>query len=227
MTFRPLFRPAVNYFTSQISTRKSSNKGGSAQLSAASEGSHKRDYKDFHRYIDGVVASEDREDRDLEQQSVSKLVESSDPAGHSPRRNFLPFMGTKSNRGTSPPPFPPTVAPYNGTAHATNDPSAPNPIAQKSTGWRSNVGVAQAPVNPNDAIALASLDPRSRATNGRQEEHYPAGADEEGNYHSTFGTTTEAKAVPTSNEPPQAADSDRERGIYPIEVQREFRLERE
>ena len=224
MTFRPLFRPAVHYFTSHISTRKSSKQGGSAQISAGSEGTHKRDYKDFHRYIDGVVTSEDT---DLEQQSVSKLVESSHPAEQSPKRNFLPFMGAKTNRGVSPPPMAPSIAPYNGNAHSTNEPAAPAPTVQKPTGWRSNVGLAQAPANPNDAIALASLDPRSRATNGRQEEHYPGGADDEGNYHSTFGTTTEAKAVPTSVQPPQAADDDRERGIYPIEVQREFRLERE
>lgn len=152
-------------------------------------------------------------------------------------------MGQKTHRekGTSSPPpgIDNAVAPFANNAQPANGMGLahPAPAAQKypNGNWRSNVGIAQTP-NTNDAIALAYLDPRARTHT--EEGIYTGGGgaighagddddEDEVTYHSTFGTKTEAKAVPAVNAPPQAADSDRERHLYPIEVQREFKLERE
>ncbi len=228
----------MHYFTSQITSRKSSGRGGSTHLSTSTEGTRKRDYKDFHRYLDGTHAPSD--DTDLEEQSVSKLVESSEET--SPKRNFLPFMGTKSAHDSVPPISGPMVPPYpNGRALNTNNdlpPPAPAVTAHhksSSGGWRSHLAGGQThhpATNPQDAIALASLDPRNRtAANGRPEDLFPGGSgfedDAPANYHTGFGTTTEAKTVPLANSPPHPADDDRERGVYPIEVKTDFKLERE
>ena len=240
MTFRPLFRPTVRYFSSRLSSRRhSGGRGDHTHASGLSDSGHKREYKDFHRYLDGAAANSD--DTDLEQQSVSKLVDNQQSflEPQSPKKSgFLPFRGQKTQRekhSSSPPPFSNSVAPFASSSQSADGmtPAHPPPAAQKQSppgNWRSNVGLAQSP-GTNDAIALASLDPRARAP-GQQDLYSGSGIggddDDEVTYHSTFGTKTEAKAVPAATSPPHAAaDGDRERGTYPIEVQREFKLERE
>lgn len=245
VTFRPLLRPAARYVSSHLSSRKhSGGRGEQTRASRMSDSGNKREYEDFHRYLDGPAANSD--DTDLEQQSVSKLVDNQQSflQPQSPRKSgFLPFIGQKTHRekGTSSPPpdVPNTIAPFASTTQPADGIgiAQPTPAVQKNSNgnWRSNVGIAQTP-NTNDAIALASLDPRAR-THAQQDTFTGRGGtaghvggdddDDEVTYHSTFGTKTEAKAVPAVSAPPQAADSDRERHLYPIEVQREFRLERE
>ena len=229
----------MHYFTSRItSTNKTSRIGASTHLSGNSDGTRKRDYTDFHRYMDGHNSRSD--DTDLEEQSVSKLVESSEEA--SPTRNFLPFMGNKPVHDAAPPISGSTAPPYPGGRSLYPDPDVAPPAPavtahhkSPSGGWRSNITLGQThhpATNPNDAIALASLDPRNRtAPNGRPEDLFPKGRGANDNvansYHTGFGTTTEAKTVPALNTPPLPGDDDRANGVYPIEVKNEFRLERE
>ena len=126
------------------------------------------------------------------------------------------------------------MLPMNDHSLKTSPPAAHT--KNGSTAWRSRFGrgaqrTGSDAVDPTDAIALASLDPRARAGEDSTHAIGQANGDPEHEgtlYSNAFGTHTEAKAVsPLASGPPQAADSDRERSVYPIEVQKEFILSRE